>query len=83
MSTDARIRFTAEGSAELPFTEDGDVALTPAALALPRAPDPLDDLRAKVENAELNARLLEAKVRLEIAKVAIAEVRAKSAAVLA
>ncbi len=78
---DGRIRFIAEPSAELPFTEDAPIPQPPAALALPRLPDPLEDLRAKVDQAELNARLLEAKVRLEFAKIAIAEVRAKAAEV--
>ena len=79
MSTDARIRFTAEGSAELPFTEDAPMPEATTTLALARTPDPLDYLRAKVDRAELLARQAEANLRLAVARADLIETRSQAA----
>ncbi len=78
MSIDARIRFTADTPAELPFREDHPMTHAPAALALSRGPDPLEDLRAKVDRAELLARQAEANLRVAIARAELVASRARA-----
>lgn len=73
MSSEPRIRFTADGSAELPFSEEDLMPLTPVALAL--SPDPLEDLRAKVDRAELLARQAEANLRVAVARAELIALR--------
>ena len=71
MSSDARIRFTAETPAELPFVEEETMATNaPVVLALARDPaaDPLAELRAKVDRAELLARQAEANLKIAAAR---------------
>jgi hypothetical protein len=80
---DARIRFTAadEPSAELPFSEDEDAGAEVVAFARDAqdraAPDPLDELRGKVERAELLARQAENNLRVAVARAELVALRSK------
>lgn len=78
MTTDARIRFTAETSAELPFTQDETMPQAPAALALSRGSDPLEELRAKVDRAELLARQAEVNLRVAVARAELVALRTRA-----
>jgi hypothetical protein len=81
---DARIRFTTadEPSAELPFEgEETDVTTPVLAYSnedvVAAEPHPLDDLRAKVDRAELLARQAEARLRLFVGRMELAEMRSQ------
>ena len=91
MAAESRLRFTASEAGELPFGTPAETSATFSVQALATAsetvrpentqmssqPD-LDELISRVETAELNARLLAAKVRIMEAKERLAQLRQAS-----